>query len=127
MTPLILHEFHHAIGAGFSSVSDAEVVSDYGDLLAEYAALVETASIFDFSFRSRICLTGADRARFLHGQVTNDVNRLRPGEGCYAALVTAKGRMQSDLNLYCLQDEFLLDFEPGLTRTVSERLEKYIV
>ena len=65
--------------------------------------------------------------RFLHGQVTNDVKKLRTGEGCYAALVTAKGKMVSDLNLFVLQDELLLDFEPGLARAVTERLEKYIV
>jgi folate-binding protein YgfZ len=72
-------------------------------------------------------LTGADRVRFLHGQVTNDLKRLRVGEGSYAALTTAKGKMESDLNIYCLQDELLLDFEPGLTEKVTARLEKYIV
>jgi folate-binding protein YgfZ len=35
--------------------------------------------------------------------------------------------MQSDLNIYRLPEELLLDFEPGLTTTVSERLEKYVV
>jgi folate-binding Fe-S cluster repair protein YgfZ len=71
--------------------------------------------VIDLSFRSRICLTGADRARFLHGQVTNDVKKLRAGEGCYAAITTAKGKMESDLNIFALADELLLDFEPGLT------------
>ena len=33
--------------------------------------------------------------------MTNDVKRLRVGEGAYAALVTAKGKMKSDLNIYC--------------------------
>jgi folate-binding protein YgfZ len=42
-------------------------------------------------------------------------------------LVTAKGKMQSDLNIYCLPDEMLLDFEPGLTSIVTQRLEKYLV
>jgi folate-binding protein YgfZ len=79
------------------------------------------------SFRSRICLTGADRVRFLHGQVTNDVKRLGVGEGCYAALTTTKGKMESDLKIYTLADELLLDFEPGLSEKISQRLEKYIV
>ena len=124
---LALHEFHARLGARFTTVNDAEAVADYGDALAEHAALRETAAVFDLSFRSRVCLLGADRGRFLHGQVTNDVKKLRRGEGCYAALTTAKGKMQSDLNIFVLQDELLLDFEPGLTRTVTERLEKYIV
>jgi len=125
--PLPLHEFHHRLGASFSSLRGAEVVADYGDVLAEHSALRESAGVLDFSFRSRLCLTGADRIRFLHGQITNDVKKLRVGEGCYAALTTAKGRMQSDLNLFVLADELLLDFEPGLTATVAQRLEKYIV
>jgi folate-binding protein YgfZ len=126
-TPLSLREFHQNLGARFAAVNGAEVVADYGDALAEHTALRETAGVLDLSFRSRICLTGADRVRFLHGQITNDVKRLRPGEGCYAALVTAKGRMQSDLNVFCLADELLLDFEPGLTQAVTQRLEQFIV
>src|SRR5258706_1223379 len=97
-----LHEFHPGLSSRFAELNGAEVVADYGNTPAEHAALRESAGVLDLSFRSRVCLTGADRARFLHGQVTNDVKRLRPGEGCYAALVTAKGKMQSDLNIHAL-------------------------
>lgn len=124
---LALHEFHHSLGANFGSLNGAELVADYGDPQAEHAALHESAGVLDLSFRSRLCLTGADRVRFLHGQVTNDVKKLRVGEGCYAALTTAKGKMQSDLNVFVLPDELLLDFEPGYAATVTERLEKHIV
>jgi folate-binding protein YgfZ len=102
-------------------------VNDYGDWPAEHAALRKNAGVFDLSFRGRICLVGNDRARFLHGKVTNDVKKLAVGSGCYAALTTAKGRMESDLNIFCLPDELLLDFEPGLTGKISQRLEKFII
>ena len=124
---LPLHKFHDSLGARFTTVNDAEAVADYGDTLGEHRALRETAGVLDLSFRSRICLTGDDRVRFLHGQVTNDVKKLHPSEGCYAAVVTTKGKMESDLNIFALPDELLLDFEPGLTQAVTERLEKYIV
>jgi folate-binding protein YgfZ len=124
---LLLHEFHNALGARFSALNGREIVADYGDDLAEYRALRESAGVLDFSFRGRICLTGNDRIRFLHGQITNDVKKLQAGEGCYAALTTAKGRMESDLNVFNLPDELLLDFEPGLTERISQRLEKFIV
>jgi folate-binding protein YgfZ len=127
MNQLILHEFHHSLGARFAELNGAQIVNDYGDWLAEHAALRETAGVIDFSFRSRICLVGADRARFLHGQVTNDVKKLRVGEGCYAAITTAKGKMESDLNIFALADELPLDFEPGLMEKISQRLEKFIV
>jgi folate-binding protein YgfZ len=124
---LALHELHHGLNARFGELNGAEVVDDYGDWLAEHAALRTSAGVIDLSFRSRICLTGEDRIRLLHGQVTNDVRKLRAGEGCYAAVTTAKGKMESDLNIFSLEDELLLDFEPGLTEKISRRLEKFIV
>lgn len=124
---LSLHEWHQSLGANFSTLNGAEIAADYGEVLEEYQTLHESVGVLDLSFRSRVCLTGADRVRFLHGQVTNDVKKLRVGDGCYSALTSAKGKLQSDLNIFCLQDELLLDFEPGLLTTVAERLEKYIV
>jgi folate-binding protein YgfZ len=127
MSSLLLQEFHQGIGAQFSELSGAQIVTDYGGWPAEYQALRETAGVLDMSFRGRICLLGNDRVRFLHGQITNDVKKLGVGEGCYAALTTAKGKMESDLNVFNLPDELLLDFEPGLTHAISQRLEKFLV
>lgn len=123
----MLNEFHAALNARFTKLSGQDAVADYGDVASEYAALRERAGVLDLSFRGRLCLTGADRVRFLHGQVTNDIKRLGAGDGCYAALTTAKGRMESDLYIYNLAEELLLDFEPGLAEAVSRRLEKFLV
>jgi len=127
MSELGLQGFHQRHGATFGPVDGAAVVLDYGDMAAEHAALRQSVGVLDLSFRSRVCVVGADRARFLNGQVTNNLKELRPGHGCYAALTTNKGKIQSDLNIHCLADELLLDFEPGLTQRVTERLEKFIV
>ncbi|HEV7924148.1 MAG TPA: aminomethyltransferase family protein [Verrucomicrobiae bacterium] len=127
MTSLPLHEFHQAAGAVFGEVNGQEVVAHYGDWLAEYTALREGAAVLDLSFRGRLCVLGADAQRFLNGQVTNNVKDLQIGEGCYAALVSAKGKLQSDLNIYRLENEMLLDFEPGLAESVTQRLEKFVI
>jgi len=122
-----LQEYYREIGAQFSRVNGVETVAHYGDTAAEQVALNQRAGVLDLSFRGRLCLTGADRLRFLHGQVTNDVKKLQAGEGCYAALVSSKGRMESDLNVYSLDEELLLDFEPGMNEKVTSRLKRYIV
>lgn len=97
------------------------------ELEKQYHFVAGSAGVLDVSSRGRVCVTGADRMRFLNGQVTNNVKDLVVGQGCYAALVNAKGKLQSDLNIYCLADELLLDFEPRLTGVVIGRLEKYII
>lgn len=122
-----MHDFHHDLGARYLDVGGTEVVEHYGDWLVEHAALRARAGLLDLSFRGRLCVLGADRQPFLNGQVTNNVKDLKTGQGCYAALVTAKGKMQSDLNIYCLENEILLDLEPGFTATVQTRLEKFII
>ena len=127
MNGLGLHEFHDGLGAQFAEVAGAEVVLHYGDPLAEHAALRRSAGVLDLSFRGRLCILGADRTRFLHGQVTNNIKELKPGAGCYAAVTTNKGKLQADLSIYCLADELLLDFEPGLTAKITERLGKFVV
>ncbi|MHB8523913.1 MAG: CAF17-like 4Fe-4S cluster assembly/insertion protein YgfZ [Limisphaerales bacterium] len=127
MNALNLHKLHQRLNAHFSEVNGQEMVGHYGDPLAEQEALRVTAGVLDLSFRSRLCLTGADRQRFLNGQVSNNVKDLAAGQGCYAALVTAKGKIESDLNIYRLENELLLDFEPGLTAAVTQRFEKYII
>jgi len=125
--PGLLHSFHTQAGARWTEVGGSAVVRDYGSLPAEYERLRNSAALLDLGFRGRLCLTGQDRARYLHGQVTNSVQNLKPGEGCYAALVTAKGRMVSDLWIHCLRDELLLDFEPGYAAAVRARLDQFII
>jgi folate-binding protein YgfZ len=110
-----------------AKLNGVALTGNYGDVRAEHQALWESAGVLNFSIRGRLCLAGGDRVRFLHGQVTNDVKSLGVGDGCYAALITAKGKMQSDMNIYYLPEELLLDFEPGLTAIVSERLQKYVI
>jgi aminomethyltransferase len=73
--------------------------------------------------RCRLRLSGADRVAFLHGQCTNDIKRLQPGQSCYAAFLNAKGKMRGDAYIVCLDDAFLLDASAGL----RESLEKFIV
>ena len=127
MSNSILKDFHRVAGARIAAVNGVALVTNYGDAPAEYHALRQTAGVLDLSARGRLCLLGTDRERLLNGQVTNDVKSLRPGQGCYAALVTAKGKVESDLNIHRLDDEFLLDFEPGYTAAVTARLERYLI
>lgn len=123
----VLRELHAGLGATFTMLNGAEAVADYGDVTSEYAALDLSVGLSDLSFRGRLCLLGSDRVRLLHGQVTNDIQALRTGQGCYAAFTSPKGRMQADVHVYALADELLLDVEPGLTEGLIQRLDHHIV
>jgi folate-binding protein YgfZ len=80
-------------------------------LAADYRAITEACGLLDRSERGKLALSGADAATFLQGQVTNDVEGLVPGAGCYAAFLTPKGKMLGDVRILNAGDELLLDTE----------------
>src|SRR5947207_12776412 len=65
----------------------------------QYAALTRACAVVDRSERGKLALTGPEAKSFLAGQVTNDIEGLTPGSGCYAALLTHKGKMLADLRV----------------------------
>jgi len=83
--------------------------------------------LFDLTGRGEIVLSGKDRAPFLHGLVTNDVKKLRPGEGCPAAFLTPKGKLLADLVVLCAPDELVVDTPPELAKKVETLLRKYLM
>jgi len=83
------------------------------------AALVETPV-------GRLRLHGADRRSYLQGLLTNDIAALVPGTGCYAAMLTAQGRMITDMRVLELGDAVLLDLPRDLTGAVGDHLERFV-
>ena len=77
-------------------------VRDYGDPAAEYAALRRGAVLVDHSARARWSFRGAKARETLAGLVTNDVVALAPGQGQYAAALTAKGKIIADVRILAL-------------------------
>src|SRR5215208_7082739 len=67
--------------------------------------------LVDRSERGKLALTGPEAKEFMQGQVTNDVEGLTDGTGCYAAFLTHKGKMLGDLRILDTGDELLLDCE----------------
>jgi aminomethyltransferase len=92
-----------------------------------YVALREHAAWLDLSGRGKIRVTGEDRARLLHAMTTNQVEQLKPGEGCYTFFLNAQGRILGDANLFCFEDHFLLDTEPETHQKLFEHLDRYII
>ena len=88
-----------------------------------YELVTERAGLLERAGRLGLRLTGSEAAEFLQGQVTNDVEALEPGEGCYALLLSPKGKIRADLRVLRGPDWLRIDAEPSaralLTRTVQ--------
>jgi folate-binding protein YgfZ len=90
-----------------------------------HRAMTEACAVVDRSERGKLALTGAEAKEFLHGQVTNDIERLAPGSGCYATFLTHKGKMLGDLRVLDAGGELLLDCERGALQDLFTRIHRY--
>ena len=96
------------------------------ELDAQYRQLKEECGLLDRSQRGKLLVRGAEAAEYLQGQLTNDVEGLEAGEGCYAALLDRKGHMQSDMRVLRFGDDQLwIDVEPEPLPAVRRHLETY--
>ncbi|MDQ3486309.1 MAG: hypothetical protein M3468_01080 [Acidobacteriota bacterium] len=95
--------------------------------LDQYRALHHSAGVLPRTDRGRLLLTGGDRRSYLQGLLSNDIAALTPGTGCYATLLTAQGRMISDMRVFELGDAVLLDLEAGVTETVRAHLDMFVI
>jgi folate-binding protein YgfZ len=92
---------------------------------AERHALRAGCGLLDRSERGKLALTGAGAAAFLNGQVTNDVEELQVGEGCYAVFLTHKGKMLGDLRVLRTEDELLLDTERVALQALFDMIRRF--
>ena len=122
-----LDSVHSAAGAQFCAYHGWEIPENFGSVEAEYQALRHAAGIIDLSFRGKLVATGEDRARFLQGMVSNEVEQLQPGQGNYCFLLNVQGHILADLNLLAQPERLLLDCEPLVTEKLRTTLERYII
>jgi tRNA-modifying protein YgfZ len=111
----------HALSAHTADSASAPELSE----AAQQQALSSSCGLLDRSERGKLALSGADAAAFLNGQVTNDVEKLHVGEGCYAAFLTHKGKMLGDLRILRTEDELLLDTERAALQGLFDMIRRF--
>lgn len=91
-----------------------------------YKAVLAGGGVVRRTDRGVLAVAGADRASWLQGLLTNDVEALKDGESCYAAYLTPQGRMITDMNVAARADRILLDVPQSLAASLREKLDALI-
>jgi folate-binding protein YgfZ len=94
----------------------------------QYRALREEAGFCERAGRAALLVRGSEAADYLQGQLTNDIEALEAGEGCYSALLDRKGRMQGDMRVLRLTaEEIWMDMEAVAVPAAKRHLAMYKV
>lgn len=124
MPALPLHAVHAAERAEFIERSGCETVRTFRNDAAAWQALHTAVVLQDRTGRGLVRLTGPDRVSFLHGQTTNEVNKLPDGHGNGAAILTARGKMLGEVRVLKRPDDLLVETELGFGEQVKNALER---
>jgi folate-binding protein YgfZ len=84
-------------------------------------------SFFDFSDRTKLRLTGADRVRFINGQITNDIGKATENTSIAACVLNVKGKLNAHIFVSVEGDSILIDADAALRDSLAARLERYII
>src|ERR671919_2574831 len=92
---------------------------------SEDEQLTESVGLLDRSGRAKFVVRGGEAVDFLQGQVSNDVESLAPGTGCYATILNHKGKLRTDLRVLRGDDFFWIDTEAIGHVVVRHMLDTY--
>ena len=84
------------------------------------------AAFIDRSDRARVVVSGADRASYLQGLLTNDIVALKAGPGCYWRYSRAQGRMIADVLRLRARRRHPADDGRAVKETVLAKLDQFI-
>ncbi|HEY2654130.1 MAG TPA: folate-binding protein [Solirubrobacteraceae bacterium] len=102
-------------------------MSSTASLSPQYRTVTSGCGLLDRSERGKLALTGGQAKSFLQGQVSNDVESLTPGTGCYAAFLTPKGKMLGDLRILDGGEELLLDTERATLQGLFNMIRRFSI
>jgi len=100
------------------------------DAAARAARVRRGVGWFERPDRGVIQVTGSDRVRWANGMLTNDIAALAPDaarSGCYALLLTPKGRIAADLHVSFHDEALWLEVARDALTEVMQRLDGFLI
>ena len=92
-----------------------------------YQAATESAALAEKDWFGIVKLTGPDRVTWLQGMVTNDVEKLKPRTGCYAAHLTPQGKIVAQMHILADDDALWLSLERAAIPHLLSAFDKLLI
>jgi aminomethyltransferase len=114
-----LHDRHVALGARMVPFAGWEMPVQYDGVIQEHRAVREDAGAFDVSHMGEIEVEGPRARELLQALLSNDLERIEPGQAQYTLLTNERGGILDDLIAYALDPFRYLLIVNASNRTVA--------
>jgi aminomethyltransferase len=99
-----LHDRHVALGARMVPFAGWEMPVQYEGVIPEHRAVRTDAGVFDVSHMGELEIEGPRALELLQATLSNDLEKIGPGQGQYTLLTNERGGIIDDLIAYRLDD-----------------------
>jgi aminomethyltransferase len=99
-----LHDRHVALGARMVPFAGWEMPVFYEGVISEHRAVRADCGVFDVSHMGEFEVEGPRATALLQATLSNDVDKIGPGEAQYTLLTNEHGGIIDDLIVYRLED-----------------------
>jgi aminomethyltransferase len=103
-----IHDRHVELGARMVPFAGWEMPVQYAGVIPEHRAVRTDAGVFDVSHMGELEVEGPHARELLQGTLSNDLERLAPGDAQYTLLTNEDGGIVDDLIVYRLGQCFYL-------------------
>jgi aminomethyltransferase len=97
-----LHDRHVALGARMVPFAGWEMPVEYEGVIPEHRAVRGDAGVFDVSHMGELEIEGPRATDLLQATLSNDLDRIEPGQAQYTLLTNERGGILDDLIAYKL-------------------------
>jgi aminomethyltransferase len=97
-----IHDRHVALGARLVPFAGWEMPVQYEGVIQEVRAVRTDCGVFDVSHMGEVEVEGPRAKELLQATLSNDLEKIGPGEAQYTLLTNERGGIVDDLIAYCL-------------------------
>lgn len=116
--------FHQDHGAVFRTIEGTETVAHYHRPDRTHKAVRAGVGVIEQPY-SVLTVGGTDRFEYVNNVITNQVPD-ESGEGTYALLLDPQGRIQTEMYVYCTDEQLLLFLPIGKATEIADEWEVFI-
>jgi aminomethyltransferase len=98
-----LHDRHVALGAKMVPFAGWEMPVQYEGVIVEHRAVRTDCGVFDVSHMGELEVEGPRAKDLLQGLLSNDLDRIGPGQAQYSLLTNERGGILDDVIVYAIE------------------------
>ncbi len=119
-----LNEIHKKLGAKFTDFAGFEMPLQFSSINDEHLAVRKSVGMFDVSHMGNVWITGEDAEKLLSLTTMEDASKIDVGRSQYTAILREDGTIIDDTIFMHVDDRYMLIPNAGMSKTVTEWLNK---